>query len=334
MLGEGEQPLLDLVNALEAGKPTDNIIGLKTTTNFEQPDTFYQEANLQELPIPEYENTNFEMFRNKAIPVYSNRGCTFRCHFCSEYKLFGKKFKRRTPERVIEDMRILRKKHNINAFYFCDSLLNASQNDQWLEEFVDLLPKNEDKFYWYGRFRAELTRDLINRMKDTGLLTAGMGVESFSQDTLNKMNKKKDEENIMTTIYALIDNNIKASINLFVGYPGEKEENFMETFETTNKLYNEFKQKGKLDHFKMTIRNFELRPYSSMFDAYEKFGITADKWGPYFDEKFHPEELKDVFEKTLCSFVVNDVSINDTIHRLYLLNQIRNKDMFYQEEDG
>lgn len=330
ILGEGEQPLLEIINALENNDNFENILGVKTLANFEKQDTFSQSAIVQELPIPNYDGTIFELYKNKVIPIYSNRGCTFRCHFCSEHSLFGKEFKRRSSEKVVADMNYLSEKYHIDAFYFCDSLLNASMEDNWLEEFTSLLEKNTKKFTWYGRFRAEMNEDLVSKLKKSGLVTAAMGVESFSQDTLDKMNKRKEEQNAIDTIRYLIKYGIKASINLFVGYSGEKESDFMSTFLVTNTLYEEFKKQGTLNLFKITVRNFELRPFSTTYLYPSKFGLDVETWESKFLDNY-PQELENVFKKSPYSFKVKDVSLGETLHRIMMLNQIRYKEEYLQD---
>jgi hypothetical protein len=170
VLGEGEQPTLEIINSILNNESPDKIVGVKTLNNLDRLDTFYQEVNLEELPTPDYEGTLFNLYKPKLISIYSNRGCPFRCHFCSEHSLFGKKFKRRSPEKVIKDMSILSKKHNIFHFHFADSLLNSSE--EWLEEFITLLEKSEEKFTWEGFFRAEIDLPLVKRMRSVGLRKA------------------------------------------------------------------------------------------------------------------------------------------------------------------
>lgn len=333
VLGEGEEPVVQMIKSFEENISFDDIIGVKTINNFEKPDTYSQTSNVQELPTPNYEGMPFESFKNKAIPVYANRGCTFRCHFCSEHSLFGKNFKRRTPEQVVNDMLSLSQKHNINVFYFCDSLLNAEIGDDWLDKFVDLLLLQEQKFHWYARFRAEMDEKIISKLAKSGLVTAAMGVESFSQNTLDKMNKKKEEDFIISTITSLINNGVKASINLLVGYPEETKDNFITTLKVTDKVFDRFRDENKGHLFRMTIRNFELRPFSTTYNYFKKFGIEAETWSNKYSEKYYSKEFKNIFDKTLYTFKVTNVPIDETINRLALMNQVKNKDSFIESKN-
>ena len=323
VLGEGEEPMYQLIKAIENGQVTDDIIGIKNKSNFEKIDTFSQTADLEELPVPNYDGTDFSAFNPFVIPVYSNRGCPFRCHFCSEHSLFGKKFKRRSPMRVVSDMKELSKRYKLNWFTVADSLINSS-ND-WLEEFTDILSKTEEKFYWGGYFRAQLKEDLVKKMKNVGLVSAILGVESFAQNTLDNMNKKKESDEIIDTIHYLVENDIYTFVNLFVGYPDEKEEDFLSTYNVSNSLYDEFLEKGKSEYFRITARNFQMRPFSNVYNSYEKFGLTAETWEKYYSQDLFMPELKNVFDKTLCSFKVNSVSLEETWRRIIKMSEVREK---------
>ncbi|MFN8671481.1 MAG: radical SAM protein [Candidatus Sericytochromatia bacterium] len=319
VLGEGEQPFFDIINSLTNNEPIDNKIGVKTINNINEPDTFYQELDLESLPTPDYDGIIFQHYKHKIISIYSNRGCPFRCHFCSEHSLFGKKFKRRSPERVLEDMIYLNKRLDTNTFHFADSLVNSSE--EWLEEFVELLSKKYYNFFWEGYFRAEIDPLLVSKMKKVGLRRVILGVESFSQDTLDKMNKKKLKNEILETIDALVKNEIHTGVNLLVGYPGETEEDFL----TTIKIARDFQKKysDKIKYLRFPARSFQMRPFSNIYKVYDKFGLSAENWSNLYDENNMPFYFKDIFEKTLYTFSVNGISITDTLHRLQLVNQIK-----------
>ncbi|MFN8578437.1 MAG: radical SAM protein [Candidatus Sericytochromatia bacterium] len=323
VLGEGEEPMYQLIKALENNESIDNIIGIKTKSNFDQIDTFSTTADLESLPTPNYDGTDFSAFNPFVIPVYSNRGCPFRCHFCSEHSLFGKKFKRRSPMRVVEDMKELSHRYKLNFFTIADSLINSS--NEWLEEFTEILLNTKEKFYWGGYFRAQLKEDLVKKMKEVGLVSAILGVESFSQKTLDNMNKKKESDEIIDTIHYLVENDISAFVNLFVGYPDEKESDFLSTYNVSNLLYEEFRKKNKSEFFRITARSFQMRPFSNVYNSYEKFGLSAKSWSEYYSDEFFIPELKNVFDKTLCTFKVNNVSLEDTWHRILRMKEIREK---------
>ncbi len=219
--------MLEVVNAFKSGSSINDITGVKTLENFALPDTFSQNANLEELPLPDFEGIDFKAIKPSIIPVYSNRGCPFRCNFCSEHSLFGKKFKRRSPERVLQDMRELSQKYGVSDFAFMDSLLNSSE--KWLEEFSDLLIKSNEKFRWSGYQRAQLNENLVKKIKKAGLTLTTLGVESFSQTTLDHMNKRRVNSEILDSINYLMDNGVFTSINIVVGYPEETEADFLDT---------------------------------------------------------------------------------------------------------
>lgn len=322
IIGEGEEPFYQLINSILNNEDTKNIIGLKSLSNIHDIDTFSQNMNLEILPVPDYSSINFDLFNPKVIPIYSNRGCPFRCHFCSEHSLFGKKFKRRGPEKVYNDMKILSSKYNIFDFSISDSLINSS--NQWLEEFSKVLTQNNAYFNWGGYFRAQLKNDLVKELRETGLSVAILGVESFSQDTLDDMNKKKVNEEIINSIDYLVNNDINTFVNLFVGYPGESENDFLQTFEKTLEFYKKYKKENKLNRFKITIRTFQVRPFSNIYKSLNKFGIETENWLKHFDEKYHPIELKEIFENTLYTFSVKGIDINEVWHRYFLMKQLKN----------
>ncbi|GIW22292.1 MAG: hypothetical protein KatS3mg068_1299 [Candidatus Sericytochromatia bacterium] len=66
------------------------------------------------------------------------------------------------------------------------------------------------------------------------------------------MNKKKVNQEIINSINYLVDNNVNTFVNLFVGYPGETERDFLETFEQSLEFYKKYKRENKLNKFKIT----------------------------------------------------------------------------------
>jgi len=321
VIGEGEQPLLEIVNALSKNDKINNIDGVKTLDNLYLPDVYSQVKNLDDLPTPNYENTNFSLYSECSIPIYSNRGCPYNCNYCSEHKLFGEIFRCCSPQKVVNDMNILSEKHGINNFTLLDSLINSSKN--WINEFCDILIENNSNFKWGGYFRAELDKDTIIKMKKAGLFFATLGVESFSDKTLRNMNKRKIKNDILDTINSLVENEIKTAINLVIAFPDETDEDFWETLNICYGLKKKFQAESKLNYYSMTVRNFQLRPLSNIFNDYEKMGLIVKTWKDSYSSEDCPDDLKHLFDETLYSFETKNISITELSTRLSFMSQMR-----------
>jgi len=321
VIGEGEQPLLEIAKALSENKNINNFTGIKTIENLHLPDEYSQMKNLDELPTPDYQNTNFSLFPIPVIPVYSNRGCPYSCNFCSEYKLFGKGFRVCSPEKVVQDMNALSAIHRIDEFTLLDSLINSSKS--WINEFSDILIKNNKNFKWGGYFRADIDNESIVKMKKSGLVVVALGVESFSDNTLRNMNKRRIKDSIIETINNFVENEIATNVNIVVGFPEETDEDFWQTFNICSELKKKFENKNKLKYFKLTIRNFQLRVFSNVFDDYEKMGVTVKNWEDYYSKDYCPDNLKSLFDETLCSFEINNLPVSEISTRLEFMNQMK-----------
>ncbi|MFN8671496.1 MAG: hypothetical protein U0457_05340 [Candidatus Sericytochromatia bacterium] len=46
-----------------------------------------------------------------------------------------KKSLKESPDKLLNDMKKLNNKHKLLMVYFCDSLINASIGDEWLEDY-------------------------------------------------------------------------------------------------------------------------------------------------------------------------------------------------------
>jgi len=163
----------------------------------------------------------------------------FSCNFC--YKNFGSKVTYRSPKLVVEEIKHLKDKYNIDSFYLWDE--TQFLNKDWMREFAkELLNNSNDlKYTLVSRvtlFKKEETDDdleLLELCKKSGLLRIAVGIESGSQRILDAMNKKSTVEQIEHTIRLIRAAGLKATGSMLLGYPGETQESVQESVNFANR---------------------------------------------------------------------------------------------------
>jgi radical SAM superfamily enzyme YgiQ (UPF0313 family) len=163
-----------------------------------------------------------------TVPIQGSRGCTFKCTFCSETRLY----RYRSPEKLIEDIIKLNKEYGVENFWFTDSLINGSISN--FEKFVDIMNKNIKekeipKVNWGGYFRThkKMNYELLKKAKESGLYYLNIGVESGVSKILSLMEKNQTPDLVRSTLEACSDNHIKFDANWIPGYPKETTMDFL-----------------------------------------------------------------------------------------------------------
>jgi len=273
VMGEGEETFFNIIEAYGSGK----TLAVKGSVTYDKNKDLFirQPANpldISTLSCPDFSILDLNGYPTKdfLLPLYTSRGCLFKCNFCNEWRMW-RPFRQLKPERVIEWMRKLNRNYGAFSFYFADSLLNASMS--WLEEFADKLIKYKLDFQWYGYFRAKMSMRLAEKLKDSGLCRAFIGVETFSQSLLEGMNKKNTVTDNLESINAFCYHDISLEISNIVGFPYESKFDFQKRW----KIYIDLFKKYPLNIL-MNIEPFELRPSSKIYECLQDFGLYTKKW--------------------------------------------------------
>lgn len=198
--------------------------------------------NLDNLAFADYSEMNLEKYTIKnRFTLILSRGCINRCAFCSEGTNF-KKYRFRTAENIINEIKGLLKYKIAEGplhINFNDSLING--NIKELEKLCDMLIEENINVIWGGMalIRKEMTLDFLKKMKKAGCQDIMWGIESGSNDVLKAMKKNFDTELCDRVIKDCYSTGIQQYTNFIVGFPGETEENFIETslFILRNKKY-------------------------------------------------------------------------------------------------
>jgi radical SAM superfamily enzyme YgiQ (UPF0313 family) len=210
VIGEGELPFLKIAQ------------GDKTRIF-----RFEEVPKLDTLPFIDFDGFGLKSYQ-PILPLFSSRGCRFRCSFCSENLLY-QKFRQHSPGYMADEIKNLKSKYAINTFVFCDSMINSDID--WLNAFCDKLIGEELNIKWEAQIRvaANFPQEVALKMKKSGCYNLFIGLESGSNRILNLMQKGFNCETASAFFNCLKTAALHFEISLIFGYPEETENDFQET---------------------------------------------------------------------------------------------------------
>lgn len=249
-VGEGEYPMLELVNAINQNKKL-NADNLKIENFWFNIDGSILKnpirslvQDLDSLPFCDREIINFQNLLNyhKYLEVRGSRGCPYKCAFCVNasyqgiYKNSGKFYRTRSPENLLGEIESLVSKYkNIRTIVFDDELMSV--NKKWT---LSLLEKYKQKFDFPFNLtiRANLVdAEFVKALKEAGCNTLMMGVENGDDHIRNEvLNKGISSEQIIEAGRLIKEAGIKLWTFNMVGVPYETTETIKKTIDINKKI--------------------------------------------------------------------------------------------------
>jgi radical SAM superfamily enzyme YgiQ (UPF0313 family) len=207
-VGEAETKILDVLS----GKIQEQII--------------YGERlqDLDHIPIP-----NFRLLKNwekmKTWPIMTSRGCPFNCTFCSVTEMFGRGYRTRSVDRVIEELQT----YQHHTYFFVDD--HFVVNHKRTRKLLELIHTNRLKLNWACQVRTEVSKDqeLIAAMRAAGCTTVHIGLESINPQSLQELEKGQSVEDIKRAVTIFRKQRIKVHGMFMLGCDSDQQEIFKAT---------------------------------------------------------------------------------------------------------
>jgi hypothetical protein len=233
VFGEGETAILEIIQ----GHPLDSIKGLVyreggTVRSSEEREFLH---NLDTVPFPTYDGFKLKKY-SKTIPLHSSRGCPYHCIFCGAPRILGKKWRGRSAQNMIEEVKFWYGK-GYRSFCFSDS--NFAVDQTRVASFCEGIVESTLHPYFVAEgLRADhVDRKLLDKMRHAGFTDLTFGVESGSNRILQNLRKGETREDIETAIATATDLGFIVSLFFLIGSPGEDESDIKESFDLARK-YN------------------------------------------------------------------------------------------------
>ncbi len=239
VLGEGELTLADICTKLSSEKNTDlrAIAGIA----FKDAQTGQMVAtgqrllaeNLDEISCPDYGLIDMDYYTTanpyairgcflRSMYLLSTRGCPSQCTFCVAKRLreFNGKGRCRSAENLIAELKHLKNKYAIDAFYFIDDLFTINKGN--VKRFCDLMKKERLGLLWGCSSKVStLNEDVLRDMAGAGCIQIDFGVECGSDEALMRV-KKGINLDMVKKIFGLCHKyRIRTFANMLVNLPQE-----------------------------------------------------------------------------------------------------------------
>ncbi|MGD8537088.1 MAG: radical SAM protein [Candidatus Aminicenantes bacterium] len=225
----------------ENGQMDSPLLGLITRKNGQFLKSTEMPPRTYAVPVPRHDLFDFKKYRipiARRFPftvVVTSLGCPHSCGFCTA-GAYG--YRTRDVDGVIEELRLLTRL-GVKEILFQDPTFTINTNR--VVEICSKMVENAFDFTWSCNAHIKsFNEDKIKHMKAAGCHTVSLGIESGSDEILEKYSKKITTDEIKSTIRMLNAYKIHVLGYFIIGLPGDDEESIRKTIDLAKELDIDF----------------------------------------------------------------------------------------------
>lgn len=184
-------------------------------------------ADLDALPLPAYHLTG-ELRGAKTAALELGRGCPFACTFCSTNDFFRRRFRLRSPQRMIRDMSVIDSEYGISDFNLFHDMFTVDAKR--VRAFCHHMIDSGKGYTWACSARTDsVDQELIELMAAAGCRDIFFGIETGSRRMQKIIDKHLDPKRAHEIIDIVERAGIRSTISLITGFPEEQWDDLNET---------------------------------------------------------------------------------------------------------
>ncbi|MGC8908236.1 MAG: B12-binding domain-containing radical SAM protein [Desulfomonilaceae bacterium] len=302
-VGEGEETLCALLNALEKGASLESIPGLAVRLG---PDIRVNPrrpliANIDDIPIPDRSLVpRADYFGNVLI---TGRGCPFNCAYCASRTLWGRQVRLRSVDSIIAELKSLETARLIrepfpgrNVVKIVDDTFTVSKS-RTMKLLDRIIQSGLHCFEYTAGVRADtLDEVLVQKLKEANFRRVTLGVESGSPRILKMIRKGETNDDVRRAMHLLRTVGIRSHAFFMIGLPEERPEDI----ELSKRLILE----ARPDYVEINM----VTPYpgTDIFDKLIPEGVDKiDRWYRWFHQGLatHSNQLGYDLDKAYADFL-------------------------------
>ena len=241
-IGEGENTVAELINALEKDLDLNTVDGLmfrdKEKIITTKPRGYIDDLDSLDFALNHAPKIlkDFDKYPRRAFGyIFGSRGCPYACTFCESKAMWTRKVRYRSPENIVEELKLMQK-FGIKEVNFDDDTFGISKKN--IKVMNKLMHDELPNMTYTCETVVQLAKDeeVVKDMKYGGCTGTYVGIESGNNEMLKSIKKTQTTDECISAIRNLQKHGIDSHAFIMVGFPNETEETFKETMEFIPKL--------------------------------------------------------------------------------------------------
>ncbi len=235
--GEGEQAFAEILRSRMENRGLEGIPSVVTRKTDELPCRDMIE-DLSALPFPAWHKIDLDAYsryssfcilgHRRYMCIFTSRACPYRCIYC--HNIFGHRFRPRSAESVLDEIRTLYDRYNIRDFDVLDDVFNL--NRERVVSICESLIKDGPKiqFSFPNGLRSDLLDDeLLELLREAGVTYISFAIETASPRLQTYIHKNLDIMKAERAIRKAAKLGILCNGFFMVGFPTETEHELRST---------------------------------------------------------------------------------------------------------
>jgi len=328
VVGEGEIAIKRVARSLEEGVHPAGIPGVYYKHNGKIVNGGPMEAieDLDSLPFPsrhlveKYDYGHMigvHLPKGRFTSIMTSRGCPFNCRFCLSRKYPIKRYRTRSPENVIEEIKKISEKYD--SMLIADDNFLADKNR--VKKIMDMIKEEKiDMEIWIEGARVDSSdKELFKKMKESGVKAIEFGIETGNQDVLDCYNKQITLPEIRKAVQASRETGFITLGNFIFGAQIETRQHFENTIKFAKSLPLDIAFFYVLEYIKgcdlweEAVKNGDISPDEPRMQSDSLKGLG----------NFTKEELEWWKVKAIKAFYLNPKYIAGQVYRAFERRDMR-----------
>ena len=177
--------------------------------------------DLDSLPWLDYDLYPVRALGLDLMRVEAGRGCPFACTFCSTATFFQRRYRLKSPARLVAEMDDLRARYAPREFKLDHDLFTVNRHK--VQAFCREVAGHGHR--WHVSARADCVDDeLLEQMADAGCVGLYLGIETGSKRMQKTCAKRLDLDLVAPTLDTCERFGIATTASFITGYPEEERE--------------------------------------------------------------------------------------------------------------